>query len=289
MQWLLLMVAIVFASMNSIVIRKAQLVESSAIYRFNLLCSLVWCVCLFVANGCRIHLDGNIILFAVIYGAAQTLFILFKTAAMNSGPVAITTLIGNCALIINVLVCLIWWKEPISGPDVVGLGMLLLGIALSTYKKAEGDFTRKWKIYLAFFLIFAASVGIALKAFSKTGASAYAGDMMFAAAVVMLLLYSAVCLIAGGFGGGKQPADKKKTAAFIRYALIAGVFGCVYNRLNIYLSGVLDGVIFFPALNGGVVFLVTILSIVLLKEKLALKQGLGILLGIAGICVIGIL
>lgn len=76
--------------------------------------------------------------------------------------------------------------------------------------------------------------------------------------------------------------------AFILYASVSGILSCVYNRLNIYLSGALNAVVFFPAFNGGVIMLSTVLSVVLLKEKLNFRTSIGILLGIAGICIIGI-
>ena len=115
---------------------------------------------------------------------------------------------------------------------------------------------------------------------------------MLISACVMLVSYAVICLFTGGFkrdvpsGNGEE---KKARRQFVLYALVSGALSCGYNRLNIYLSGALDGVIFFPVFNGGVIFLSTVFSILLLKEKLNLKQIAGICVGIAGICVIGIL
>jgi len=78
-------------------------------------------------------------------------------------------------------------------------------------------------------------------------------------------------------------------------AVIGAMWGPVFGGLlyrktkNIYLCGVLDGVIFFPIFNGGVILLSTLLAIRMLKEKLLLRQILGVLSGISGICLIGIL
>ena len=82
---------------------------------------------------------------------------------------------------------------------------------------------------------------------------------------------------------------KKEKRLFIILALVSGLLSCLYNRLNIYLSGALDGVIFFPSFNGGVVVLSTVVSMIIFKEKLSAKQLIGLLLGISGICIIGIL
>jgi len=47
----LLPLSILGASLNSAVLHKADLTEKGAIYKFNLFGALVWCVCLFIANG----------------------------------------------------------------------------------------------------------------------------------------------------------------------------------------------------------------------------------------------
>jgi drug/metabolite transporter (DMT)-like permease len=76
---------------------------------------------------------------------------------------------------------------------------------------------------------------------------------------------------------------------FVLLALVSGLLSCVYNRLNIYLAGNIDAVIFFPSFNGGVIILSALLSVLLLREKLNIKQIFGLLSGAAGICIIGIL
>ena len=285
----LLLFSILGASLNSAIMHKAKLTEKGAIYKFNLFGALVWCGCLFIANGGRLHLDANTLLWGCIYGITQALFILFKTAAMNSGPVSITTLIGNCSLVVSVVVCFIMWNEPISLADIAGLVLLMVGLSLTTYKKTGGTFTKKWAVLSLLFLVLGAGVGITFKGFSKSGGTEYTSDMMIVAAFVMLISYTVICLFAGGFAFKPTPNAKKENRLFIILALVSGLLSCLYNRLNIYLSGALDGVIFFPSFNGGVVVLSTVVSMIIFKEKLSVKQLLGLLLGISGICIIGIL
>ena len=285
----LLLFSIFAASLNSAVLHKAELSEKGAIYKFNLFGTLVWCVCLFIANGGRLHFDTTALLWGCVYGVTQALFILFKTAAMNSGPVSITTLIGNCSLVVSVVVCFILWNEPISLADMIGLALLMLGLTLATYKKSNGTFTKKWAVLSFLFLVLGAGVGITFKAFGKSGGTAYTSDMMIVAAFVMLISYTAICLFTGGFASKSNKYTKKEKRLFIILALVSGLLSCLYNRLNIYLSGILDGVIFFPSFNGGVVVLSTVVSMIIFNEKLSVKQLLGLLLGISGICIIGIL
>ena len=65
--------------------------------------------------------------------------------------------------------------------------------------------------------------------------------------------------------------------------LVSGVCVAANNKLNLYLSGVIDSVIFFPVVNGGGLVLTTLASLIIFKERLRTKQWIGILLGIASV------
>lgn len=283
----LLILSIAAASLNSIVLNKAQASGKDEIFKFSFLCTAVWCVVLFAANGFTVRINSQVLLWGIVYGITQTLFILFKTAAMSTGSVAVTTLIGNSSLLISVAVSLIIWREKIGLIDIIGLIMLLLGICLCTYKKTDEGYRPKWKYYAVLFLVFAAGVGITFKAFGKSGNLDYCGDMMFVSSVVMLIAYFSISMLTGGVKVDKPACGNKHK--FVCFALLSGVLSCIYNRLNVFLSGSLDAIIFFPSFNGGVIFLSALLSVCMCGEKLAPRQVLGLVLGIIAICVIGIL
>lgn len=283
----LILLSIIFASFNSIVLHKVDFSKNSDVYKFNMLSALVWCFCLFTVNGFKLNIDKSVFIWGIIYGITQALFILFKTLAMNAGKVSVTTLIGNSSLLVSVLFCFFVWDEPIGIPDIIGLVILAIGIVFSTYEQNNEKINGNWVFYAIFFLIFAASVGISFKGFSKTGDPSRAGDMMIIASIVMVISFGIIYLFTKNKNHIIKPTSLKKE--FILYALLSGCLSCVYNRINIYLSSVVDAVVFFPTFNGGVVFLSTFLSVILIKEKLNLKKSIGIILGIAGICIIGIL
>lgn len=289
----LLLISIIFASLNSVVLHKADLSNGNTVYKINMIVSAVWFFVLFAVNGFKISISSPALIWGIVYGVTQTLFILFKTLAMNSGPVSVTTLIGNMSLVVSVFFCFFVWQEAITASDIIGLAILMLGTVLTTYKnKKDGKkISRKWIIYSIFFLIFAASVGISFKAFGKTGHADVAGDMMIIASFVMLFLYFIICLLTNKKSRylSETGLENKLNKTLIIYSLLSGVLSCGYNRLNIYLTSTMSAVVFFPSFNGGVVLLSTALSIIILREKITLKSFVGIMLGLAGICIIGIL
>lgn len=282
---LLLFITVITASLNSTLLHKAKVSGSGRIYLYNLIGAAVWCIALFSVNAGKLYLDKNVLIWGFVYGITQALFILFKTAAMNSGPVSVTTLIGNSSLLVSVAVSYLLWSEPISVSDIIGLILLMIGIFLTTFKPQGGKVAKRWLFASIAFLLCAAAVGIIFKAFSKSGAG-HTGDMMLVASVVMLITYTFMCFITKGFRS--YNAQTKEGRTLIITAVVSGILSCLYNRLNIYLSGVLDAVIFFPAFNGGVMVLSTVLSVLFLRERLSIRQIVGLIAGVSGICIIGI-
>lgn len=279
--YFLLVVAVLFASLNSVVLHKAAVNSKKSIYKLNLIASLSWCVILFAANGFSLTLSRSVLFWGVLYGAVQALFVFFKAAAMSAGPVAITTIIGNSSLILSILVSYIAWGEPVSLLQGVGVVLLFCGVYLCTYKKSEESYQKSWKFLVIFFLFFAFLVGITFKAFARSGNGDLAGDMMLVSALTMTVSFGLMTLLSRKDG---ERCDKR----FLIYAILSGLLSCGYNRLNIYTSGVIDAIIFFPCFNGGVIVVSGIMSVISCRERLTVKQVLGLALGTAAICIIGI-
>ncbi len=287
MPWLLLLVSILFASVNSVLLHK--LPAKSDLFLLNLICSGVWILLLFSLNGFSVALTPSVLLWGVLYGVTQEMFLFFKAQAMKSGPVSLTTLIGNCSLILSTPVGILVWQESVSVPQLIGIGALILAFVFCTYKKGEkaAPATKKWFLYCLCFFTLAAGVGILFKAFSKAEGGEHVGDMMLVAAVVMLLfagikLAVRRCVVKGEAQGFEV------SRRFVLIALINGVLGCCYNRLNISLAGKLESAVFYPCFNGGVILLSTLLGLFFLRERLTRRQAVGLALGIAAVVTVGI-
>ena len=283
----LMMISVLAASAYSCILNKTSVKNKNDVIIFNIICSAVWFVILLSVNGATLNINYHTLVWGIIYGMVQSLFILFKTEAMSTGPVSVTTLIGNSSLLISIFVYFIVWNESINFWDIVGLLCLCIAIFLCTYKKPEGNSTSKWKYYVVLFLVFAAMVGITFKAFGKSQAAEFSGDMMAISALVMVVFYTVAGLISGGLSVKNVECGSIKK--FCLAALASGVLSCAYNRLNIFLASKLDAIIFFPSFNGGVVLLSMLLSILICRERLSKVQIIGIVMGIASICIIGIL
>lgn len=285
----MLLFSVIAASFNSVVLNKARVRKKEDVFPFNLVVSLMWCIIFFIANKGHISVSTKILLWGIVYGLTQTCFILFKTAAMSTGSVTVTTLIGNSSLLISILVSLIVWKEKITAADIIGLVLLVIAIFLCTYTKDASksvNHTSLWKCYVLLFLLSSAGVGIVFKAFGKSGNLEHCGDMMFVSSIVMIISNFVICFFTGGF---KLQNIALRSKGFVAFAVLSGILSCLYNRLNVFLAGNMDALIFFPAFNGGVLFLSAALSAFICRERLKITQLIGLTAGISAICLMGIL
>ena len=285
-----LLITIFAASLNSVLLHK--LPKENDVFTFNFICSVIWFIVLFAINGFSITFSKEIVFWGILYGIVQMFFLIFKTKAMGAGPVSITTLIGNCSLLLSTVVGIIVWKESISRMQILGIAMLIVAFFLCTYSKSQDSKSKIWVFYCVFFFACAAGVGITFKGYSKSlvDSEERANDMMIIASIAMMVLLAVKKGLDMFLAQKKNEKIEKisydKTHLWI--ALSSGVLSCVYNRLNIVLAGKLPAAVFYPCFNGGVILLSLILSIILLKERLTLRQTIGLMIGTTAVLVIGL-
>lgn len=289
---ILLIISIFAASFNSVLLHTIP--KGSSVFTFNLICCSVWTTALLCINKFSLAITLETAYWGVLYGIMQLLFMLFKTKAMSTGSVSITTQIGNCSLILSTAASVIIWHEQISAIQILGILFLIVSFFLCTYSKSNDQSSKIWILYCTLFFIFAAGIGIMFKCFSKSPAQSNTDDMMITAALTMFIILSVKQFFAKIFATKcvKAKKTKKKKMVFnkkyIVTAVLSGILSCIYNRLNITLAGLFPGAIFYPCFNGGVILISLILSIIFLKERLSTRQTAGLIMGTAAVLAIGL-
>lgn len=248
---------------------------------FNGFVSLIWIPIVFLIGGCHLEFDVMTVAFGILYGVMLAAFLLFKMLAMSTGPISLTTLIGCCSLIIPTLLGTVIWKEDFTVLQFIGLIGLLISLFLGVSPKKETrKFSGKWLLFSFLFFISAGMSSLVFKIHQTSPVKAKIDSMMFVAATVSFIL-----LIVFGFSYNKvkklpKPSVNKK---LIKFILACGLVSCLYNRVNIVLSGVLPSIVFFPIFNGAVILCSSISGILIFKEKIKLPQIISLIGGTASI------
>lgn len=229
--------------------------------------------------------DPVYLLLCTLYAFFAVMSTILNITAMKYGPIAFCSLIYCAGFIITTLYCAIAFDEPITLLSGSGMVLLVLAIAAVVYRK--GDPEKKTSYKFLFFsipaMVCSGSLGIVQKLFAFKYGDVEINSYLF----LSFGLVFAISLIIRLF---YKPADilAIKCKGFIIPAAAYSVIYVALNKMNLYLTGVIDGVVLFPFLNGGAIALTAIASFIIFKERLNLRQWIGTAVCIAAIITVAI-
>ena len=223
------------------------------------------------------------IITAFVFALAIWLNQFFLLEALKCGPMSFTNFIISISLIIPIIYGAIVWNEKIRIHQIILLGLLVIAMALALDLKKE-KFNRKWLISSILSMLFLGIIGI-LQTTHQT--SKYSSEIFsflriaFAFTIIINLL-------------GWQISEKKEVSTYkiksnaLVMAAVSGIAMGLVHIISLYLSGVMKKVIFFPLSTGGLLFITVLSAVIFFKEKLNLKQTIGIIIGTIALSLIGI-
>ena len=211
----------------------------------------------------------------------------FSLMSFATGPMSASTLLVYMgSMVIPAVFGTLCYNQDITALRVAGLVLMVISLALSLDLKKDKSMTGKWLVYSALSFLFWGLVGICQQVHQN---SAYAGEInefLFWSFVMMTVLFVALYFV---LGNKEQQQDgyviKSKASVLV---MVSGVLIAVVYKINLYLAGVMPGMVFFPIVNGGVLLLSSLCAMIFFKEKLNTKQKIGMLIGVASVCVLGI-
>ena len=259
---------------------KRELEGERQINAFNI---VVYAVCVITFG---ILLLGNsisvyTILLGLLFGIVTALCGLYKMLALSCGPMHITMLITTSSMIISALSG-IFFGETFSFPKLCAILVLLFFIYLTLDKTGESKISLRWMLYCGLAFLLQGIIGVIQKIHQSSIHKSEASGFLFVAFIWAIVF----CLIKNKGKAQITTIGKKN----ILIGIVCG--GCTFamNYINLKLSGLLPSQLFFPLVNGSVIVLSCILSVVLFKEKLSKRQMIGLIGGIGSlisICLVG--
>ena len=277
------------ASLLGSIIRKYYTQKTGGltpIFLYNLVTGIVTAVILLLWGGL-----GTVSLFTallgVVFGLVTNLQMLALFKGYEIGPMSYTSLIISCSTVISALSGAIFWDEKLTWAHIVGLILMLASFALAVEKKeGEKSASAKWFLYCIFGFLGCGAIGIMQKVHQS---SEYKGELnaFLIIAFATSFVFSTVYLL---FVWGKKHGEglefrKPDRTQWMLFCLMLVSGGCVAvnNKLNLYLSGVMDSAVFFPIVNGGGLVLITVAAVLIFRERLSRKQWIGVVFGMLSV------
>lgn len=225
-------------------------------------------------HSCSLFTLVTAVGFALVNMLAQFCYI----KAISYGSMTCTTLISCCGFLISTVFSVICYSEKVRVMQIILLPILVLALAL-TMDLRRGGVNFRWMIFAFGSMLFTGLIGVMQKVHQESG---HGGEM----SLFLLISFILMALISGmTLPRGKKPrADRAEAKLSCSPALPLAIFsgaalGMIHS-LNLYLSGVLPSIVFFPVVNGGLILMTAMVSVVVFHERLKVKQIAGLILGV---------
>ena len=205
---------------------------------------------------------------------------------MKLGPMSFSVLFTYLSALIPTVFGCIYRSSMPTTVQIIGLILMVITFILSIDFNEESGMSVKWLFAVAGSFLGMGLIGVC-QTVHQTSSFAYEINGFLFWTFTFALLFFILLYIPYFIKGGKIGKNTYKPIDWANMT-ITGVFMGAINLINLYLSGKLPSIIFFPIVNGGVIILSGIASLVLFKEKMSKKKLCGLIIGIAATCLIGI-
>ena len=255
--------------------------RSDMVKRFQFFAFLS-CFVVFVVLACFESFSLYTVLVGVLFGVVAFLSTHFCILAMSSGPMHITVLVVTASMLIPTLSGCLFFGEPFSIFKLIAALILVVFLYLASAAEKGKKINVKWLIYCSIAFLAGGIIGV----LQKVHQSSTHSDEFY-------LFLASAFLVATLFAMFNKKQEnqsvEKISIKFLGISLLSGA--CVFAMyvINTKLSGQLPSQLFFPLINGSNVVISSLLSFTVFKEKMSVKQLVGIaggLLCLIAICVL---
>ena len=251
---------------------------------FNTVCC-VGGVIYFVCRGADFSISSYSMIMAVIFGAVTVAAQYFGLLSMGLGPMSYSVLFTYLSMLIPTVFGVVYYGATTSVLQIIGIVLMLVTFVLSCELKGDTKVSIKWLLAAFGSFLGWGLVGVCQQLHQN---SQYANELtgFLLWTFIFSTVFFAILTAFSKKDKGKSDEGKLKVSAIVLMLFTGAAIGAI-NEINLYLSGAMNPIIFFPIVNGGVILLSGIAAIAVFREKLSVKQWLGLTAGFASIMCLG--
>ena len=241
-----------------------------------------------IVGGGRIHFDLITLLISLMFAVMLISCVYLGTYAYRITTAAITALFAAASLIIPVIFGAVFLNDSVSFGQIMGIALFFFGVYLitSNEEKSGKKFGIKAFVVLMLFLLFSGLGSVAMQLFSnyvQDGNAAMFMELSYVFAVIILVF---IYILLPGKKGNTEEQVPKKIYVF---GGVAAALGYVIQQITTELALKIPASILFASVNGGSVIGAAVVGAIFYKERLTVKNTIGILIGITSLIIINVL
>ncbi|MBQ2945218.1 MAG: EamA family transporter [Clostridia bacterium] len=227
------------------------------------------------------------LILGIAFGAVTALQGICNIAALRCGPMSYTTVIISFATVISAMTGVLFYNEQLHWAQIVGILFMLASFVFAAdSNQNEKKANLKWLVLSVITFLATGAIGVMQKVHQSSHYRLELNGFLITAFISSAIFCAvfAVIIKSREVKKTKKPfALNKDAVTILAVMLIGGLCVAVNNKLNLYLSGVMESAVFFPIVNGGGLVLATVTAVIAFKERLTKKQWLGVVLGIISV------
>ncbi len=262
--------------------------NSGGVFVFSAISVLTACLFFVVKSGFKFNFHPEILPYAIGFALAFCSATLFGFWAILTGPLSLTSLATSYSLLIPTFWGIIFDGDKTSVWLYVGLVLLAASLIFINLKDKPKDadtstsdgevkITLKWAIFVLIALVTNGACSTIQPAQTRIFGGKYDSVFMIIALAIVFLVLFAFVLVKER----REIIPSVKGGGLIM--ILCGATNGLVNLLVMLASPLVDNSVFFPLISAGGIVLTWIISVFLYKEKLSLKQNIGLVLGIISI------
>lgn len=243
------------------------------VYLFSGMLTLVSALFFLFVSGFKIEPDGEMLIYSVLLSTAYFFGVIFSHLSLVSGPLSITALVNSFAMIIPMATGIIFYGEDLTLTLIVGFSFLVTSLVLMNAKKSEERLTLKWFVYVVFAFVGNGMFSVILSLYQRMSGAREDDQLM---AIAMFV--SAVLIL--GISAVKERDEFKES--FRHGWHRATATGCLNggaNLCSLMVMRIMNISLISPISSGGAVVLSSLVGVFVYKERLSVRQYVGIAFG----------
>ncbi|MBR2870787.1 MAG: DMT family transporter [Clostridia bacterium] len=248
--------------------------DTAILYNFLLMISvfILWGI-LFAFN---FSFDAGVLIYSLIFSVSFICCNLGLVQALKHGPTTLTTLIVNLSLVLVTIWGFIFWQAKVTTLVIIGLVLVVISLILCLYNKKspQKSISLKWIFYVVLAFFGNASCTISQRTQQLQYAGQHGEMLMFFATGLSVIVYAILFF----------KNDRSCTKIILKQSWWAPIGAGVANiGLNLFVmllaTTSLSPSLIYPFISIGGLAIVTLLSVLVFKEKMKCWQWIGIGIG----------
>ena len=238
---------------------------------------------IYLFSGTKLSFSVFSVLLGAALAVANILSLEGVLQAQACGSFAYTSVIVALSAIIPSMSGPVLFGEKVTVSQFAGIGLMIICIILSPGN--DGGERRavnlKWLLFCTVAFVFSGAVGVVQKIHQNNAAHKAEMPALLLTCFFVSFALSGIRLITER-GRMKKSGESlnKLTLAVLLFPAVSGLCFAFPHTINLFLSGRLASVVFFPTINLCPMLLTMLYAVFGFKERLTAKQWAGIAVGI---------